>query len=133
MIPKDAKLVFEGIIFKVFQWQQKQLDGSYSTFEGIKRPNTIQVIPTMGGKVLFGLEEQPMSKKAYSFFGGRQEEGESPLECAKRELLEETGLSSDDWTLWKSYTPSMKMEWDIHVFIAKDCRKVAEPRLEPGE
>jgi len=31
-IPKDAKLVFKGKIFDVYQWQQKVYDGTTVTY-----------------------------------------------------------------------------------------------------
>ncbi len=38
-IPPNAKRVFKGIIFDVYQWQQKMFDGSKETFEMLKRAN----------------------------------------------------------------------------------------------
>lgn len=131
-IPKNAKKVFEGVIFDVYQWEQEMFDGSKETFEMLKRPNTLQVIAVQGDKILIGEEEQPYKGKFYSLFGGRQED-ESPLEGIKRELLEETGLESSDWELYKSYDVTTKLEWQVHIFIARDCKKVAEQKLEAGE
>jgi len=126
------KKVFEGVIFDVYQWEQEMFDGSKETFEMLKRPNTLQVIAVQGDKILIGEEEQPYKGKFYSLFGGRQED-ESPLEGIKRELLEETGLESSDWELYKSYDVTTKLEWQVHIFIARDCKKVAEQKLEAGE
>ena len=132
-IPKHAKKVFKGEIFEVHQWKQKLFDGSYATFEALKRPNTIQVIAVQDDKVLVGYEKQPLKGMFYSFFGGRQEKGELPLLTAKRELLEETGMASEDWELFKIYNPVSKIDWSVYIFIARNCRKAAKPSLEPGE
>ena len=43
-IPKDARCVFKGVIFEVWQWEQKMFDGSMATFERIKRPDTVVII-----------------------------------------------------------------------------------------
>lgn len=51
-IPEDAKLVFKGVIFDVYQWEQEMFDGTYETFEAIKRVGTVQIIPTIGDKAL---------------------------------------------------------------------------------
>jgi ADP-ribose pyrophosphatase len=131
--PKEAKLVFKGIIFSVYQWRQQLFDGSFATFEGIKRTGTIQIIPTVGEKILLSYEEQPLKPRTYTFFGGRQETDEEPLDAAKRELLEETGMSSDDWDLYKSYQNRGNIDWDTYFFIARNCKKVSEPNLDPGE
>lgn len=132
-IPENAKLVFKGVIFDIYQWQQEMYDGSTATFEAIKRPGTVQVIPTVGDKVLLSYEEQPGKPRRHTFFGGRMEEGEEPLAAIKRELLEETGLESNQWELYKEYQAGGKIEWPIYLFVARDCKKITEPRLDPGE
>jgi ADP-ribose pyrophosphatase len=132
-IPKEAKRVFKGIIFDVYQWQQKMFDGSTETFEMLKRPNTVEVIAVKDGKICLSRQSQPTKKDFYSLFGGRAEPCEEPLTTAKRELLEESGMTSDNWELYKSFSPLHKTEWVIYTFIAKDCKKVAEPTPDPGE
>jgi ADP-ribose pyrophosphatase len=131
-IPSEAKLVFKGVIFDVYQWQQRMFDGSYQTFERIKRPDTVQVIAVLDGKIHICLDEQPDRPLKHSLLGGRVDAGEDPLTAAKRELLEESGLCSDDWELLLSYAPHMKMEWTVHYYIARNCRKIAEPHLDGG-
>lgn len=132
-VPQGSKKVFQGKIFSVYQWEQEMFDGSTETFEMLKRPNTIQVIATQGDKVLISRQSQPNKHNYLSLYGGRAEEDEDPLVTAKRELLEESGLESDDWELYKVYTPYHKIEWEIYFFIARHCKKIAEPHLDPGE
>jgi len=132
-IPPQAKRVFKGIIFDVYHWQQKMFDGSEETFEMLKRVNTIEVIAIKDGKICISHQSQPTKKDFYSLFGGRAEEGEKPLATAKRELLEESGMESNSWELYKSYRPIHKIDWEIYTFIAKDCKKVADVKLDPGE
>jgi ADP-ribose pyrophosphatase len=98
-------------------------DGSTATFEALKRPDTIQIIPTVDGKVLLAHEEQPNKPLSYTFLGGRAEEGEEPLVTAKRELLEETGMESDNWKLLKVFENEGKIEWNIYLFVARNCKK----------
>jgi len=56
---------------------------------------------------------------------GDHDKNELPLQCAIKELSEETGYISDNWKL--AYTspksPGMSTETE-HKFIAKDCIKV---------
>ena len=59
-IPKHAKRVFKGVIFDVYQWKQKMYDGSFKTFEKIKRPDTVIVFPVLdNGKILLTKQSQP--------------------------------------------------------------------------
>ena len=133
-LPPHAKKVFQGKIFAVYQWEQEMYDGTTATFEMLKRPGTIQIIPTTAdGKLYLSHEEQPTKPRSYTLLGGRQEPNEDPLLTAKRELLEEAGLQSDDWELYKTYESEGKIEWPTFLFIARHCKKVAVPKLDPGE
>ncbi len=132
-LPPEAKKVFKGVIFDVYQWQQEMFDGSTATFEMLKRVSTVQVITIQDGKICVAHQSQPTKKDFYSLLGGRCEVGEEPLVSAKRELLEESGLVSSDWELLKTYQPSHKIDWDIYLYVAKNCQKVAEQKLDAGE
>jgi ADP-ribose pyrophosphatase len=132
-IPPEAKCVFQGKIFSVYHWQQEMFDGSFETFEMLKRPDTVEVIATNGERIFITHQSQPNKHDYFSLLGGRVDEGEEPLAAAKRELLEESGMTSDSWELYKEYQPIHKIEWSVHTYIAKDCRKVAEQKLDVGE
>lgn len=132
-LPEQAKPVFKGKIFDVYQWDQQLYDGSTSVFEMLKRANTVQVIAVQDDTIFITEEEQPVKGSFISLIGGRVDEGETPLEGAKRELLEESGLVSDDWELYKTYTPLTKIDWEVHTFIAKNCRKEQGQHLDGGE
>jgi len=66
---------------------------------------------------------------------GFLDEGDpSPIACAKRELLEETGYASDDWLeLGNFVVDPNRSPARYHYFLARDCRRVAERELEPAE
>lgn len=132
-IPKKAKRVFKGVIFDVYHWRQKLFDGSYATFERLKRKDSAIIIPTVGNKIIIVEEEQPRKPSSKGMIGGMGEYGESPLETAKRELLEEVGYSSEDWELLKTYSPLSMINYSINLFVARNCRKVKEPHLDAGE
>lgn len=132
-LPPQANLVFSGKIFDVYQWEQVMYDGTTATFEMLKRPDTVQVIPTIGNKIFLSYEEQPTYALQYSFLGGRCELKEEPLTTAKRELLEESGFESSDWELFGSFEPSHKIDWQIHYFLARNCQKTHVAQLDAGE
>ena len=65
---------------------------------------------------------------------GRDISSEDALEAAKRELLEETGYESDEWRHLLT-VPSNATIADnyAHLFVARNCRKVAELSLDNTE
>ncbi len=133
-LPPNAKLAFKGEIFEVWQWEQKMFDGSAETFEQLRRPNSVLVIPVVGDKILIQIQEQPHRPKPFpSLPGGRCAWDEEPLEAAKRELLEETGYTSENWILWKEFQPVNKIIWTVYTYIAKDCQHRQPPQLDAGE
>jgi 8-oxo-dGTP pyrophosphatase MutT (NUDIX family) len=133
-LPKNAKKVFKGIIFDVYQWEVDGYDGSKKIFEKLKRPDTVVVIAvTEDGQIILSKQEQPGKKLFIGAVGGRVDEGEDILEAAKRELLEETGYEAKEWVLFDAVQPVSKIEWAVYTFIAKGCKKVAKQNLDGAE
>lgn len=135
-IPSHAKKVFTGTIYEVYQWKQELFDGSTKTFEAVRRPNTALVIPTArdGDDVVYvSYEEQPLRPLSYTLFGGQVERTEDPLVTAQRELREESGLVSEDWEEYLTVEPITSIDWTIYIYIARNCKKVGEQKLDAGE
>lgn len=66
--------------------------------------------------------------------GGTVEEGESPLDTAKRELLEEAGYAGGVWSEYAPTAPNPSAMTNIcHTFIAVGVEKVSEQKLETTE
>ena len=66
---------------------------------------------------------------------GMFEENENdPLAVAKRELLEETGYESTDWTyLGSTLESTSKLTNRMHLFLARDCVKTSAQNLDVNE
>jgi ADP-ribose pyrophosphatase len=111
------------------------LDGSYETFEAVKRLDTVIIVPTIRNKIIMIEEEQPDKPKSMGFISGKIERKERPLIAAKRELLEETGFKSNNWILLeiREAIKSQKVDWNLFMYIARDCKRVAKPKIESGE
>lgn len=133
-IPSLAQRVFHGQIFDVYHWPQQMYDGSVATFEMLKRADTVSVIATTAdGHILLAAQQQPDRPPYVSFFGGRIEPGESPLAAGQRELREESGATSDDWTLWRSKQFYNRIDWAGYTYVARRCRQSNDQHLDAGE
>ena len=133
-IPTQAEKVFSGEIFDTYQWPQTIFNGKTATFEMLNRPDCTAVIPvTSEGKILVSKQKQPNTDYFWGVFGGRMEEGETPLENAQRELQEESGYTSSDWHEFGHQDPIQKIDWRVHYFIAKNCVKTDDQNLDGGE
>ncbi len=134
MIPANAQLVFKGEIFDVYQWEQEMFDGSFQTFEMLKRPDTTLIIPIVDDRIIVLDEQQPGGElQQNGLAGGRIEEDESPLEGAKRELREEIGMEFSDWALLEVKQPALKLEWFVYLYVAINKTRQVETNHEVGE
>ncbi len=63
----------------------------------------------------------PYGEEMIEIPAGKLNEGETPLECAKRELLEETGLMADKWEYVGVFRPSPGYTDELlHIYIARE-------------
>lgn len=105
-------------------------------FYVLEYPDWINVIAiTENG--LFIIEEQyrhGIRKVDYELCAGVKELSETPLEAAKRELLEETGYGDGEWIEYGQYAPNTSsMNNTCYTFIARGLRKICRPRPEDTE
>jgi ADP-ribose pyrophosphatase len=90
---------------------------------------------TKEGKFVINKEyRHPPGKWLLSCPGGRIDVGESPLEAAKRELLEETGYGGGTFTLVGSaYSMPAVTEQVVHYIYVEDVEFLQPPALETFE
>lgn len=153
LIPDEAKLVFRGKIYDVYQWPQKMYDGSTETFEMLRRPDTVKIIAILTPeeqKKLYNVEDlsadkvdkkivitrqmQPRKDWFYDYPGGRVDEvDEDELAAAKREMREEAGLEFKNWKLVDVKQPFAKIDWLVYTFVADGLFKQGKQNLDAGE
>lgn len=90
---------------------------------------------TKDGKYIINKEyRHPTGKWLLSLPGGRIDTGESPIEAARRELLEETGYGGGTFTLMGSAYPFPAVsDQQIFYIFVKDAEFIQKPALEPFE
>jgi 8-oxo-dGTP pyrophosphatase MutT (NUDIX family) len=130
---EGSKLVYRGEIFSVRREAFQYADGSRATREVVFHPGAVCVIPHDGRSVY--LVEQPREAVGDPALlelpaGKMDVEGETPLECAQRELGEEIGKSAGDWRELKSFytSPGFTNE-RVWLFLATELYDTPERRL----
>jgi ADP-ribose pyrophosphatase len=136
-IPDHAKRVFEGVLFDVYQWDQEMFDGTVAIYESLKRKNdSVIILCVSDNKILINYESQPNCSDFISVPGGNCEpHSKDHKQDAERELLEETGYTSNDWEHFVTVDPIgyQKLDWDNHVYIARSAIKTSDQKLDSGE
>ncbi|SHJ48506.1 NUDIX hydrolase [Paramaledivibacter caminithermalis] len=106
-------------------------DQKYSKREIVEHPGAVAVIPITEDNKIVMVKQYRKSVEEYLLEvpAGKLEIGEEPLDCAKRELLEETGYKSDNLQyIFKFYTSPGFCNETISIFLAKDLIvDVAQP------
>ncbi|MCA9349796.1 NUDIX hydrolase [Candidatus Saccharibacteria bacterium] len=129
-----SRLVAEQYLFKIYKTPIVDYQGNSRDFTIIQRPDTVSIIPVLdNGKILIANEEQPHWGTAGKvIMSGTREKGESIVDAAKRELMEEAGLIMKDYYHVMTYRMGA-LEWFFHQVVARVEVKWVEPQLEPGE
>jgi ADP-ribose pyrophosphatase len=93
----------------------------------------IEGTPTKDKKVILAKQFRPGPGKVFNELpSGGIEKKESLEEAIQRELLEETGYIGKIEYVGKSYADGYS-NMIHHCFVAIDCEKVAEQKLDEGE
>ena len=92
--------VFEGRIFDVVKRNMTLPDGHHAIRELVLHPGAVAIaaFDESGNILLVRQYRAAADDFLWEIPAGKLEPGERPLECAKRELAEETGLTAETWT-----------------------------------
>lgn len=95
----SSRNVFDGELLHVYQDQVRMPDGKIKVREYIAHPGAVVIIPLLENNevVLERQHRYPLHRDFYELPAGKIDPGEEPLQCAKRELLEETGFEAASW------------------------------------
>jgi ADP-ribose pyrophosphatase len=132
----DSRLVFEGVFLKLFVDQVRSADGHQGTREYLRHPGAVMIIPLLDAEHVL-LERQfryPLGRSIVEFPAGKIDPGEPPFECARRELLEETGYTARRWSyLGGLHNAIAYSDEKIEIYLAEDLERSGDATLDAGE
>jgi ADP-ribose pyrophosphatase len=123
MKPDAARIVYDGKLFDVTleQWGDHER-------EIVEHPGAVAIVAVDSDDLLTLVRQrrEAARKDLLELPAGTLEEGESPLESARRELEEETGLRGGHWQEAAAFytTPGFCRE-RMHLFFAEDLERGA--------
>jgi ADP-ribose diphosphatase len=144
-LPGDSEHLRERFVEPVDAWRGAFLDvrrdlvalpdGSQAEREYIVHPGAVMVVPLLGDDRVV-VERQwryPMARAMLEFPAGKLEPGEPVLECAVRELAEETGYRASEWARAGVLHNAISYSTEgIEVWFARGL-ELGERRLDVGE
>src|SRR3954447_25978594 len=133
----DSKEIWSGKIASVRIDRVRYDDGEEAEREVVGHPGAVAVLAHDGEVVyLVAQPREPVNEPDLLELpaGKLDEEGESPLETGKRELVEEIGKAADHWVHLKTYwsSPGITDE-EVHVYLATGLRDVEAPEMHEDE
>jgi ADP-ribose pyrophosphatase len=115
-----SKVIYESPLLALYEDDVIRPNGEQGKYSYVKSPPFVLMVAFDGRRIILVKQfRYPLRKVITEFPGGSIDEGESPLEAAKRELEEETGFKAKKWTkLGSILNPN-----EATVFLAEDLEK----------
>ena len=127
--------LLRGHFLHAFRDTVRLPDGSEATREYVIHPGAVMVIAELpdGQWVLERQFRYPVQSVMVEFPAGKLDAGEASLDCARRELLEETGYTAKQWARAGVLHPVISYSTEfIDIWFARDLT-AGQRQLDPGE
>jgi ADP-ribose pyrophosphatase len=119
----ESKRVYEGRVVNLRVDTVELPDGRLSTREIVEHTGAVAIVPLLGEKQVVMVKQfrQAAGQVLTEIPAGTIEAGESPEDCAARELIEETGYKAAKLTrMFSTYLAPGYSEEMLHTFLAED-------------
>lgn len=126
--------IYQGRIFSLVKEDVTLENGADSSFDIIRHRGAAVMVPLVGEDVILIKQyRHSLGEHIWEIPAGTLEKEEEPLECAKRELIEEIGYNAQKWEKLGKITPLPAYSDEIiHIFLAQDM-EAAEQKLDKDE
>ncbi|MCS6936839.1 MAG: NUDIX hydrolase [Candidatus Bipolaricaulota bacterium] len=124
-----SERVFRGRLLAVRVEEVVLADGRRARREIVEHPGAVAILAVDDQQrvALVRQFRRAADQELWEVPAGTLEPGEAPLECARRELQEETGFSANEWQpLLTFYTAPGFCTEKMYLFLAQELRPVAQ-------
>lgn len=131
----DGELKYEGVIVNVVLDRAELCDGRIVRREVVEHPGGVTVLPVDADGYCYCVRQYryPFGKLMLEAPAGKLEKGEDPLECAIRELSEETGFTAEKMTYMGACCTSPGFSTEVlHIYLATGL-SAGESHPDDGE
>ena len=121
----SRRTVYNGLIVNVELHRALLPNGSTVPREVVTHPGGVAIIPIWdnGDVTVVTQYRYPFRRELLEVPAGKMERGEDPLDCARRELSEETGLSAGEFISLGDMLPSPGFcDECLHLYLARGLR-----------
>ncbi len=118
-----TKLIYKARLFDLKKVRTRRVNGHEFVHDVIFHPGAAVIVPMLSKKefVLIRQYRTACEQVIWEFPAGTLEKGESPINCAKREIIEETGYAAKTWKKLGTFYPAPGISTElIHLFLAMD-------------
>ena len=132
---EKSEEIFQGRVFTLVNRDIRFPNGHCSTFNIIEHPGACAFIPRFenGDVLLLRQLRVATGETLYEIPAGTIEPGESALETAKREIIEETGYRARTWNKLTEFYPAPGFCSELmRLYLATDLHP-AEAKQDPDE
>jgi len=132
---KEEPILLQARVFKVVERTMTGRSGKTLKRQVVKHPGAVGIVPILDdGRVLLIRQFRiTFEREIYEIPAGTLEQGEEPIETAKRELVEETGyFPSEIRRLTAIYTSPGILQEELTIYLATNLRE-GKSAPEDGE